>query len=120
MKGKHKRNDKGRQGVFPGHHGGLVGVPAGQGRRGKRRQGGRGRNLGKDRVIEDEHVGGNLRDFKHNQGRRGDHGSDDIGGGNRDGQADDPHEQPGKNAGQEEVASGISDDDGTELETQAG
>ncbi len=58
---ENKRQQKGRKRVFPGHHGRLIGVAAGDRRGGKRRQRRGRRDFGKQCVVKNEHVGGVVR-----------------------------------------------------------
>jgi hypothetical protein len=54
------------------------------------------------------------------QRRRRDHGADDVAGGHRDREADDPHDQRREQRGQREAAARIGDDDRAELEAEPG
>ena len=120
VKGEVERNEKGREGVFPGLHRGLVGVASGQGRGGKRGEGRRRRDFGEDGIVEDEHVGGEIGDAELDQRRRGDHRADDVGGRDGDGQPDHPDDHGRKDGGEKEIAPGVIDHDGAELKPQTG
>jgi len=108
---EHKGDDKSRQGVFPGQHGGLEGIAARNGRSGKGGEGRGRRDLGQHRIVEDEHMGGHFRDPQLDQGRRRHHGGDDVGGRDRQGQPQDEQDDRRENQGQIEVAAGDIDDD---------
>ncbi len=119
--GEHRENERqqeGRERIFPGHHGRLEGVAAGDGRGGKRRQCRGRRDLGEQGVVEDEHVGGVVRHPQLGQRRGRNDGGDDVGRRDGYGEPDDPEQDAGKDRRQEEAAPGIVDDDARQLEPQ--
>ena len=84
---------KGRQGVFPGHQRGAVRPGAGDGGRREGAERGGRRNLAQHRIIEDEHMRGVIRHAQlHQRGCRH-HGTNDVAGGDRHGEAHNPDDQ---------------------------
>ena len=117
---EHERHQERRQRVFPGLQRGLVGIAAGDGGGRERRQRRRRRHLRQHRIVEDEHVRGVVGHAELDQRGRRDHRADDVGGGHRHREADDPDDQRGVDRGQQQAAAGIADDDRREFQAETG